>query len=86
TNSDGQLVEVLDETPRLVGWVAELGSIRSGTIEYVFYNNDWSEIGKLIKSDKVKEVGEINYNYCKQHHNLTEINKKRLELLLSVCK
>lgn len=48
--------------------------------------NDWSEIGKLIESGKHKEVGEINYNYCQEHHNLKDTNKKRLELLLSVCK
>ena len=47
-------------------------------------NNDWSEIGKLIKSDKLKEVGEINYQYCDQHHNLDTINKKRVDLLRKV--
>ena len=49
-------------------------------------NNDWSEIGKLIKKNKVKEVGEINYHYCQEHHNLDTINKKRVDLLRQVCK
>lgn len=49
-------------------------------------NNDWSEIGKLIESGKSKQIGEINYNYCNEHHNLKEINEKRLAVLESVCK
>jgi glycosyltransferase involved in cell wall biosynthesis len=48
--------------------------------------NDWSEITKLIESGRMQEVGQANYDYCNEHHNLKEINKKRLDILQSVCK
>ena len=48
--------------------------------------NDWSEITKLIESGRMQEVGQANYDYCNEHHNLKEINKKRLDVLNKVCK
>ena len=48
--------------------------------------NDWSEVTKLIESGRMQEVGQANYDYCNEHHNLKEINKKRLDVLNSVLR
>jgi glycosyltransferase involved in cell wall biosynthesis len=42
-------------------------------------NNDWSIIGEVIKNRK--ELGEKNYKYCLEHHNIETINQKRITLI-----
>jgi hypothetical protein len=42
-------------------------------------NNDWSIIGEVIKNRK--ELGEKNYRYCLEHHNIETINQKRISLI-----
>ncbi len=42
-------------------------------------NNDWSIIGEVIKNRK--ELGEKNYKYCLEHHNIETINQKRISLI-----
>jgi hypothetical protein len=41
--------------------------------------NDWGIIDEAIK--RRKELGELNYLYCKEHHNIDTINATRIELL-----
>jgi hypothetical protein len=49
-------------------------------------NNDWSVIRNLIESSDMQKLGQANYDYCNQHHNIKDINKTRLEVLNSVCR
>jgi glycosyltransferase involved in cell wall biosynthesis len=50
-------------------------------------NNDWmTPLSKLIESDKSKEVGEINHNYCNEHHDIKAVNQRRYELIKSICR
>ena len=50
-------------------------------------NNDWTTpLTKLIESGKSKQVGEINHNYCNEHHDIRKANLTRLEILKSVIK
>ena len=49
-------------------------------------NNDWSVIRNLIESGDVQKLGQANYDYCNQHHDIKEINKTRLKVLNSVCR
>jgi glycosyltransferase involved in cell wall biosynthesis len=45
-------------------------------------NNNWiSAVGEMIESKKLKEQGQKNFEYCKEHHNIDTINQKRMELL-----
>lgn len=43
-------------------------------------NNDWSILDKYL-ADKalLKELGEANYQYCKEHHNLYQVNEQRIK-------
>lgn len=50
-------------------------------------NNDWTTpLTQLIESGKASQVGEINYNYCKEHHDIKKVNETRYHLLKSLCK
>ena len=60
---------------------------RSNLGVFFVTNNDWTTpLTKLIESGKSNEIGEINHNYCNEHHNIKAVNQKRYELLKSICK
>lgn len=41
--------------------------------------NDWSIIDEAIK--RRKELGQKNFEYCNEHHNIDTINAKRIQLI-----
>jgi hypothetical protein len=60
---------------------------RSNLGAFFVTNNDWTTpLTKLIESGKSKEIGEINYNYCNEHHDIKAVNQKRYDVLKSICK
>ncbi len=43
-------------------------------------NNDWSIVDKYLQDKALlKELGEANYQYCKEHHNLFKVNEQRIK-------
>jgi glycosyltransferase involved in cell wall biosynthesis len=60
---------------------------RSNLGVFFVENNDWTTpLTKLIESGKSKQIGEINHNYCNEHHDIKKVNETRYNLLKSLCK
>ena len=55
----------------------------------VFTDNreeDWFDaIESIYKLGNIFEMGDKNYHYCEEEHNLKSINSKRIELIKSLC-